>query len=47
MCQDLSEYDPFEPLWLMNDYYREELYDEPMSDEDWEEFLNFDVDLNY
>jgi hypothetical protein len=43
MCQDLDEYDPFEPLYIYsgNPYDEDvELFDEPMSEEDWEEWLN-------
>lgn len=40
MCYDLSEFDPFEPLVIM-DYYGEDYVDsEPMSDYDWEEWLS-------
>lgn len=43
MEQDLSEYDPFEPLYVYsgNPYAEDvELFDEPMSDDDWEEWLD-------
>ena len=40
MEYNLDEYDPFKPLWLLDDYgFREELVDEPMADEDWEAWL--------
>ncbi len=42
MCQDLGEYDPFEPLILM-EYDGETWIDsEPMNDYDWEEWLEVD-----
>jgi hypothetical protein len=40
MCYDLAEFDPFEPLFIMTDiYFGVELDSEPMTDEDWEEWL--------
>lgn len=37
MCQDLNEYDPFEEVWIWDNY--EPLVNEPMNDYDWEEWL--------
>jgi len=39
---NLNEYDPFEPLYVYSDdgYYELELDSEPMSNEDWEEWLD-------
>jgi len=43
MEYDLNEYDPFEPLWLWDDYgFRLELDTEPMTNLDWEEWLEAD-----
>lgn len=43
MCQDLAEYDPFAPLYVMGDgYYEVSLYDEPMEKYNWKEFLEAD-----
>lgn len=39
MCQDLNEYDPFEPLYVLELDGSDWLYDEPMTDYDWEEWL--------
>jgi len=40
MCYDLNEYDPFEPLYVLEFDGSDWLYDEPMTDEDWEEWLS-------
>lgn len=43
MCQDLAGYDPFEPLIFDDSEYEEWYYfSYPMTDEDWEEFLEAD-----
>lgn len=44
MYQDLNEYDPFETLYIFSNdaYWEVELYDEPMTDYDWEEWLEFE-----
>lgn len=45
MCQDLAEYDPFEPLYIYsgNPYAEDvELVDEPMEEYNWQEFLEAD-----
>ncbi len=39
MCYDLAEYDPFHSRYELEYDGSEELVDEPMSDEDWEEWL--------
>lgn len=46
MCYDLSEYDPFEPIVTYSigcygDIYTE-IDSEPMSDYDWEEWLEIE-----
>ena len=47
MCYDLSEYDPFEPLYVLASpcgYYNGEVEidSEPMEDYNWEEWLEAD-----
>ena len=42
MCYDLVEYDPFEALYLMRGDGELEINDEPMSDYDWEKWLEND-----
>jgi hypothetical protein len=39
MCYDLAEYDPFEPRYKIELDGTEYIADEPMSEEDWEEWL--------
>lgn len=41
MCYDLNEYDPFETLYIYSDngYWELELDSEPMTEDDWEEYL--------
>lgn len=39
MCQDLSEYDPFEPYWFDWEYG---FASYPMEEYNWEEFLEAD-----
>jgi len=39
MCYDLNEYDPFEPIILLVEDGSEYVDTEPMTDEDWEEWL--------
>lgn len=42
MCQDLAEYDPFEPLYVWDYCDGVELFDEPMEEYNWQEFLEAD-----
>jgi len=46
MCYDLNEYDPFEPIVLMEhdgpEYMALSIYSEPMEDYNWEEWLEND-----
>lgn len=45
MCYDLAEYDPFEPLMIADGeygYYESYIDSEPMTDYDWEEWLEND-----
>ena len=41
MCYDLNEFDPFEPLWISpgGDGSYDYVDTEPMTDYDWEEWL--------
>jgi len=43
MCYDLNEYDPFEPISTYSSLYNGDIENwidsEPMTDEDWEEWL--------
>ena len=42
MCNDLNEYDPFEPFVFI-DGEDEYIDSYPMSDEDWEEWLENEI----
>lgn len=43
MCQDLAEYDPFEPIIIDESEYEEWFtYSYPMEEYDWQEFLEAD-----
>lgn len=42
MCQDLAEYDPFEPLYILELDGSDWLADEPMEEYNWQEFLETD-----
>ena len=39
MCYDLNDYDPFEPLYIMEYDGSLELDTEPLNDYDWEQWL--------
>lgn len=41
MCQDLAEYDPFEP-YCWDGGTENEIFDEPMEEYNWQEFLEAD-----
>jgi hypothetical protein len=40
MYYDLNEYDPFHPRFEIDCDGSEQIVDEPMNDEDWEEWLD-------
>lgn len=40
MCYDLVEYDPFHPRFEMDYDVSEQIVDEPMTEYDWEEWLD-------
>lgn len=40
MCNDLNDYDPFEPRFEMDYDGSEYIADEPMEEYDWEEWLD-------
>lgn len=42
MCYDLSEYDPFEPLYIWDGGDGEYIDSHPMEDYNWEEWLEVD-----
>jgi hypothetical protein len=46
MCQDLNEYDPFEPIVIYSIGYwgdiETEIKSEPMEDYNWEEWLEIE-----
>ena len=42
MCYDLNEYDPFEPFTIWADGFDEHEDSYPMTDADWEEWLEND-----
>lgn len=39
MCNDLNEYDPFVPTYILVEDGSEYIDTSPMTDEDWEEWL--------
>ena len=43
MEQDIIDFDPFEPIFIMTDIYSGlDLDSEPMTDDDWQEWLDND-----
>lgn len=40
MCYDLNEYDPFEPIYMLDFDGELELDTKPMNEYDWEEWLD-------